>query len=139
MQDGCIQFLRFFDGEEDHARPWLMLVVKRCAWRQSERIRRFDAHERVVTVDPLEIENEIILIDERSGPQDLAERSEAVAFKVEMLEQLKPDERTTLILIGFGATYQEIAELRGWSMRKVERCAVEGRARLNALIERGEE
>ena len=139
LQDGCVRFLRYFDGEESYAAAWLMLTVKRCAWKLSERVRRFDAHERVATVDPLEIENEIVLVDERSGPEDLAERSAAVAFQVEMLDQLKPDERTTLILIGLGATYKEIAQLRGWSARKVERCAIEGRARLNALVERGEE
>ena len=59
---------------------------------------------------------EIVLADSRPGTAELAERAEALERRIALLDQLKPDERTTLILIGFGFSYAEIGELRGWSL-----------------------
>ena len=53
--------------------------------------------------------------EERIGSPELSERSEETARVVEAIAQLKPDERTALILLGLGCSYKEIAELRGWS------------------------
>jgi DNA-directed RNA polymerase specialized sigma24 family protein len=55
-----------------------------------------------------------------------------------LIEQLKPDERTALILLGFGCSYKEIRELRGWSKTKLNRCLTEGRARVRELRARGD-
>jgi DNA-directed RNA polymerase specialized sigma24 family protein len=68
----------------------------------------------------------------------MAERSEETARILELIEQLKPDERAALILFGLGCSYAEIAELRGWSATKINRCLYEGRARVRELLERGE-
>jgi DNA-directed RNA polymerase specialized sigma24 family protein len=66
------------------------------------------------------------------------ERAEETAKVLALVEQLKPDERTALILLGLGCTYAEIRELRGWSAAKLHRCLVEGRARVRELLERGD-
>jgi RNA polymerase sigma factor (sigma-70 family) len=138
LQDGYLAFLRFYEGgEEDAALAWLRLVVKRAAWTIGGRARRRRSRKPVATVEPGEsCREEIVLVDERAGTAELAERAEALERRIELLAELKPDERTTLILIGLGASYEEIGRLRGWSRTKINRCAAEGRARLRQL-ERG--
>ena len=61
---------------------------------------------------------EIVVADERRGPAELTERAEEAAKVIAMIEELKPDERTALILFGLGCSYKEIRELRGWSGRR---------------------
>lgn len=137
LQDGCVAFLRFFEGDEERAISWLRLVVKRFAWAIGSNARRRGSHLHVVTVEPGELTGlEIVLADSRPGTAELAERAEALERRIALLDQLKPDERTTLILIGFGVSYAEIGELRGWSQTKINRCAAEGRVRLRELEER---
>jgi DNA-directed RNA polymerase specialized sigma24 family protein len=46
------------------------------------------------------------------------------------LRGLKPDQRTAIGLSAAGYSYGEIAERRGWTMMKVNRCLYEGRAAL---------
>lgn len=140
LQDGCVAFLRFYEGGEEGAIAWLRIVVKRCAWAIGKNARRRGSHRHVVTVEHDELaELEVILADSRSGTAELAERAEALERRIELLGQLKSDERTTLILIGLGASYGEIAALRGWSPTKINRCASEGRARLRQLEAQGGE
>jgi len=137
LQDGCVAFLRFFEGDEERAISWLRLVVKRFAWAIGNNTRRRGSHLHVVTVEPGELTGlEIVLADSRPSTAELAERAEALERRITLLDQLKPDERTTLILIGFGVSYAEIGELRGWSQTKINRCAAEGRVRLRELEER---
>jgi len=141
LQDGYLAFLRFYEGGEgDAALAWLKLVVKRFAWAIGNHARRHGSRKPVATVEPGELSREaIVLVDERAGTAELTERAEALQRRIELLGELKPDERTTLILIGLGASYEEIGRLRGWSRTKVNRCAAEGRARLRELEqERGE-
>jgi len=139
LQDGCVAFMRFYEGTEEGALAWLRLVVKRFAWQIGRNARRRGSLRHVVTVEPSEWNGqEVVLADSRPGTHELVERAEAMDRRVELLGRLKPDERATLILIGLGATYAEISELRGWSSRKVERCAVEGRARLREFEREGE-
>ena len=139
FQEGCISFLRFYEGGEEGAVAWLALVVKRFAWQIGNERRRRGSVQHVLAGEPGELTGrEIVLADERAGTEELIERAEALEERIALLGELKPDERTTLILIGLGATYAEIAELRGWSRTKINRCAAEGRARLRELVERGE-
>jgi RNA polymerase sigma factor (sigma-70 family) len=139
FQNGCVSFIRFYEGGDKEAFLWLRLVIKRFAWQIGNERRRRGSVQHVVSVEPGELTGlEIVLVDERAGTEELVERAEALEERIALLEELKPDERTTLILIGLGATYSEIAELRGWSHTKVNRCASEGRARLRELAERGE-
>jgi RNA polymerase sigma factor (sigma-70 family) len=138
LQDGCVAFMRFYEGGEEGARSWLKLVVKRFAWTIGNNARRRRSLRHVVTVEPGELTGqEIVLADKRPGTAELVERAEALERRIELLGKLKPDERATLILVGLGASYEEVGELRGWSRTKINRCAAEGRARLREL-ERGE-
>lgn len=140
LQDGYIAFMRFYEGGEEGALAWLRLVVKRFAWQISRNARRRGSLRHVVTVEPSELsEREVVLADSRPGTDELVERADALERRVELLGRLKPDERATLILIGLGATYKEIGELRGWTQTKINRCATEGRARLRELERRGGE
>lgn len=136
LQDGYLAFLRLYEGGEEieEALSWLRLVVKRFAWAPGKRERRRGPLWQVITVDPAEPNwQEVVLADPRPGTVELAERAEATERRIELLGRLKPDERATLILIGLGASYAEICELRGWTRTKVNRCATEGRERLREL------
>lgn len=139
LSDACIQFLRFYDGPAGNdALRWMMLVVKRCAWA----IRRQSATRESRYLLALRDEDgqsaEAIVPDDRIGPDELVERAEETARLLTLIEQLKPDERTALILQGLGCSYSEICELRGWSRRKLHRCLTEGRARVRKLLGRGD-
>jgi RNA polymerase sigma factor (sigma-70 family) len=139
LQDACLTFLNHYEGEAAGALPWLLLVLKRRAWDISAKERRRAAGKHLVSGDPRPgSEFEIGAVDQRDGPPRLAERAEAVAHRLALLQRLKPDERTALILIGLGATYREVAALRGWTLTKVKRCAAEGRAALRQFAARGE-
>ncbi|HET8565475.1 MAG TPA: sigma-70 family RNA polymerase sigma factor [Solirubrobacterales bacterium] len=137
LSDACVQFLRFYDGPAgEDALRWMMLVTKRCAWAIG---RKGVAREsRYLPVLREGEELEAVVADERDGTDELVERAEDTAKVLALVEQLKPDERTALILFGLGCTYAEIRELRGWSRTKLHRCLTEGRARVRDLLERGD-
>ena len=74
--------------------------------------------------------------------QERIEREERSARSREALAQLKPDERTALLLKAEGFSYREIAAREGWTYTKVNRAITEGRRRfldVFARIEAGEE
>lgn len=137
LSDACIQFLRFYDGPAgDDALRWMMLVTKRCAWAIG---RKVVARESRYLVNLREGEDsETVVPDHHFGTDELVERAEDTAKILALIEQLKPDERSALILFGLGCTYAEIRELRGWSKAKLHRCLTEGRARVRELLERGD-
>ena len=137
LSDACVQFLRFYNGQAgEEALRWMLLVVKRCAWAiRRKGVARESRHLIVLREGE---RSETIVPDERSGPAELAERAEETAKVLALVEQLKPDERTALILLGLGCTYAEICELRGWSRTKLHRCLNEGRARVRKLMKRGD-
>ena len=139
LNDACVQFLRFYDGPAgEDALRWMLLVIKRCAWAIRRKARARDSRFRM-SVRERESEGlEAIVPDNRVGPAELVERAEETSKVFALVEQLKPDERTALILLGLGCTYAEIRELRGWSAAKLHRCLVEGRARVRELLERGD-
>ncbi|HEY2333633.1 MAG TPA: RNA polymerase sigma factor [Solirubrobacterales bacterium] len=133
LGDACVQFLRFYDGRPGRdALRWMQVVVKRCAWEISR-----GRKSRVTVTTRRNGDIAPYVRDERSGPAELAERFEEAARAIELLDGLKPAEREALILLGIGYSYKEIAAIRDWSMRKVNRCIIEGRAKLRELLERG--
>jgi RNA polymerase sigma factor (sigma-70 family) len=137
LSDACVQFLRYYDGPRgDDALRWMLVVTKRCAWAIA---RRGDARNSRVVVGTKGGAEDVAALarEERSGPDELVERFEEVAQVTELIEELKPDERTALILLGLGYSYKEIAALRGWSIRKVNRCLSEGRASVRKSMGRG--
>lgn len=134
LNDACVQFLRFYEGPAgEDALRWMLLVIKRIAWAIGRRAAEREAHHRPAEAEALEV----AIPAEAPGPAELVERAETTAQIVELIEQLKPDERTALILLGLGCSYAEIGELRGWSRAKVHRCLKEGRARVRRLLGRG--
>jgi RNA polymerase sigma factor (sigma-70 family) len=66
-------------------------------------------------------------------PAERAERREWAHARARALRRLKPDERRALVLRAEGYSYAEICEMNGWTYTKVNRCLVEGRARLRQL------
>ena len=138
LQDACVQFLRSYSGpaELSAALPWLLLAVKHSAWKLGARRRRCEALVALSPTDaPVGERPALTALDERPGPAERAERSEHLAERRSALAQLKPDERTALLLFALGFSYREIMARQGWTHTKVNRCLSEGRARLRALSE----
>jgi RNA polymerase sigma factor (sigma-70 family) len=115
---------------------WLQTTIKRCAWETSRRAARrgelsldapLGAGERAPTLGDYLPSGEPEL-EERVGERLEHERV------VEAMEALKPDERTALLMLGLGCSYGEIAQRRGWSRTKVNRCLAEGRASVRAKV-----
>lgn len=113
--------------------PWLQTTVKREAWRIAKRAWR--RKEQSICGAPSsdgdgtrDISDKFT--DPESDPLDAAEAAELHRCRVEALEELKPDERSALLLLGLGCSYAEIGALRGWTYTKVNRCISEGRASL---------
>jgi DNA-directed RNA polymerase specialized sigma24 family protein len=139
LSDACVQLLCFYDGPPgDDALRWMLLVIKRCAWAIRRKAVAREFRYRMGARDREDERVEAIIPDDRIGTAELVERAEETAKVLTLVEQLKPDERTALILLGLGCTYAEIRELRGWSDTKLRRCLTEGRARVRELFERGD-
>ena len=138
LGEACIQFLRFFDGQEqDHALRYLLVVIKRCAWGISRSRRNQRRIAEVLSADELEAEFGVGVPDESRGPEELVEAGEEVGRFVAALSALKADQRRALILLALGCSYDEIAETSGWTRTKVNRSLVEGRSRLRQLLGKG--
>jgi DNA-binding CsgD family transcriptional regulator len=75
---------------------------------------------------------------EVAGPAERAERNEAIERSREALGTLKPQEVRALGLLGEGYSYREIAEITGYSSRKVNRAIAEGRERFRHFLLRRE-
>lgn len=112
---------------------WMHLVTRREALRvRAERERLLcrlqgpgaEDDER----DPLER-----LGSPAPCPAEHFERAESARERAQRLHRLKPHERRALCLKAAGYSYAEICELTGWTYTKVNRCLVEGRARLRQL------
>jgi RNA polymerase sigma factor (sigma-70 family) len=139
LGDASVQFLRFYEGPPgDEALRWMLLVVKRCAWAIRRKAKVREARYRTIRGGRADRRSEAVVREERIGPAELVERSQETARLIDAIEQLKPDERTALILAGLGCTRAEIRELRGWSEAKLHRCLSEGRARVRELLARGD-
>ncbi len=133
LSEACVQFLRFYDGPAGRdALRWMLLVIKRCAWEISR-----GGRSRLAIVAGGRRDVAPFVREERRGPAELVERLEETGQVAELIEALKPAERQALILLGLGYSYKEIARMRGWSRRKVDRCVYEGRAALRRQMGKG--
>jgi RNA polymerase sigma factor (sigma-70 family) len=74
-----------------------------------------------------------------AGPEERAERREAIARSREALKTLKPAELRALTLLAEGFSYAEIGELTGFSATKINRCLAEGRERFRRFLSRSED
>jgi DNA-directed RNA polymerase specialized sigma24 family protein len=135
LQDACAQFLRYYDGPPEEALRWMYVVVKRCAWAIGRRASTArETSFELPGADGDGEQHEVVPVDDRPGPAEAAERREAAARRLVLLTELKPDERTPLLLLGLGYSYREIGRSRSWSYTKVNRCVAEGRADLRRRL-----
>lgn len=135
LQDACLQFLRYYEGPPgEDALRWLSVCLKHRCWEIAERRRNRESFDRIETTDAYDPAGRVLrLLSEEPGPEERAERSEAIAALFAALTRLKPDERTALLLLGLGYSYREIGLRQGWSQTKVNRCLAEGRAALRKI------
>lgn len=141
LQDACAEFLRYYNGPPgEDALRYLMTAVRNCAWaRGTCATWRHAALAELTTTDAvLAGGGRVAVLCERPGPLESAERREHLQAAAHGLGELKPDERTALLLLGLGCSYREIAALRGWTHTKVNRSLAEGRAALRRLLTGGE-
>jgi RNA polymerase sigma factor (sigma-70 family) len=130
LQEASIDFLRSYDGPAGvDAVRWLQIAVKRRAWELGKKQRSQLA--RLARKRHEGTERELVAA---ADPGERVQRAEAVAQFFAALAQLKPDERTALMLLGLGCSYREICERQGWTYTKVNRCLAEGRAVLRRLV-----
>lgn len=123
VNDAFAAFISAFDPSGG-APPlaWITLTMKRKCWEKHRRMY-LDRHvgqeaERDSMIPS--IPSRALELEERVVERDLARHR---------LADLKPDERDGLGLLAAGLSYREIAELRGWTYTKVNRCVSEGRRR----------
>ena len=129
LQNASVDFLRFYNGPPGVAAVrWLSLAVKHRAWDQGRQRRTRSARTSGGWAG-----SDSQLPASGADLSEHVERAEAVEQFFAALAQLKPDERTALILLGLGCSYREICERQGWTYTKVNRCLAEGRAALRAL------
>ena len=134
LQEGCVEFLRYYRGEsDDHAIAWLMLAVKHRAWAIGKRDGQRQVRGELILAEPHD--SDAALVGGSPDPAEVAERGEGVETFFAALARLKPDERTALLLLGLGYSYAEVMDRQNWSYRKVARCVIEGRAALRALTQ----
>jgi RNA polymerase sigma factor (sigma-70 family) len=106
---------------------WMQVVIR----REALAVRR--ARERLLIPADDDSNRLDRLPCERPGPAERAEGRERVVAAARALAELKPHERLALFLQADGYSYAEIRDMCGWSYTKVNRCLVEGRARLREL------
>lgn len=132
LQEASLDFLRSYDGPAGiDAIRWLQIAVKHRAWELKRNRRVRLARTARVWADGPERE----VPASGADPSERVERAEAAEQFFAALAQLKPDERTVLLLFGLGCSYQEICERQGWTNTKVNRCMAEGRAALRTLTD----
>lgn len=134
LQEAFLAFMTNFDPDgKAPALAWLVLTLKRACWdkRRHLHLDRYVCPETNSEAD----ESGLVVEQFAASLSDTAssiERAEELLEIREQMDSLKPDERTALLLFGCGYSYREIAELRGWTYTKVNRCMAEGRAALRA-------
>ena len=137
VQFGFMAFIEHFDPEgEAPALPWVTLTVKRRCWalyraRHLDRSVGQETEAEAAGVGPGAVVDAIP--SRATGTEQLVTGVEEARWR---LAALKPAERRVLGLIAAGCSYAEIGEITGFSYRKTNRCAGEGRAALRALTSR---
>jgi RNA polymerase sigma factor (sigma-70 family) len=136
LQDACVQFLRHYAGSPSRSItvPWMLLVVKRCAWQNGRRSCREEPIFESGLPEGTETQAGTLCPQYR-GPEELAQAQAELDDRRELLARLKRDERRAIILVSFGYSYKEICQLCGWTHTKVNRCLSEGRAALRRMEE----
>lgn len=105
--------------DPERAPSWLRTVVK----HEALAIRR--ARQR--DMGPAELDIERLESRTTPSPDERAASFETVSRTAEALRRLKPQEVRALWLRAQGNSYEEIAQITGWTRTKVNRCLYEGR------------
>jgi DNA-directed RNA polymerase specialized sigma24 family protein len=123
LQDAFLAFIESYDPSgESPPLAWLTLVLKRRCWRirgarrpeVGDLLPGAEAEAGRLAERPFEIEGRVVDLEEARA----------------RLRGLKPDQLTAIGLAAAGYSYGEIAERRGWTKTKVNRCLYEGRIAL---------
>ncbi|HEV2791205.1 MAG TPA: sigma-70 family RNA polymerase sigma factor, partial [Solirubrobacterales bacterium] len=118
---------------------WMQTVVKHEALAVRRDRERLLAGPAPAEAEPDPDEWIALLPATSAGPEEKAERREAIARSREALQALKPHELRALTLLAEGYSYVEIGEITGFSPTKINRCLAEGRERFRGLISRSED
>ena len=113
---------------------WTQTVVKHEALAVRAERERTLAGPAAATPVPGREDWVAMLPADVAGPAERAERHEAIERSREALATLKPQEVRALGLLGEGYSYREIADLTGYSSRKVNRSITEGRERFRRYL-----
>ena len=134
FQEACAAFMSTYEGPAGlDALRWLMVVVKRCAWRLGEESRRHGVLAELTSTDAEVSPGACLTAAAERAACDPALLHEQHVHDRDLLVELaalKPDQRDALVLLGAGFGYAEIGDRRGWTKTKVNRCLAEGRAAL---------
>ena len=112
---------------------WTQTVIKHEALAVRAERERTLAGPAAATPVPGREDWVAMLPAEAAGPAERAERHEAIERSREALATLKPQELRALGLLAEGYSYREIADITGYSPRKVNRAIAEGRGALPPL------
>ncbi len=135
LQAAFISFIDAFDPDgEAPALAWLTLAMKRECWGRY-RDRHLDRHLGQ-EVQPGSLKSGSVIDAIPSRETEMEKRVAECDSARQRIARLKPDERDSLGLLAAGFSYREIAEHRGWTYTKVNRCLAEGRAALRASMAR---
>ncbi|MBA2716455.1 MAG: hypothetical protein H0U51_05270 [Propionibacteriales bacterium] len=113
---------------DERGYKWLQTTAVHAGWRQGR---------KAAAIDSLDFE---LADGETMGDALLGRDAEAPARveaveRLELVDQLKPDQRRALLVQASGCSYAEVAEILAWSETKVNHELAEGRARLRVLEE----
>jgi RNA polymerase sigma factor (sigma-70 family) len=118
---------------------WTQTVTKHEAMAVRESRQR-TAGYRAASTRPGDGTDPVALIPATAdGPDERAERNEAIARSREALKALKPAELRALTLLAEGYSYAEIGELTGFSQTKINRLLAEGRNRFRSFLSSSED
>jgi RNA polymerase sigma factor (sigma-70 family) len=117
---------------------WTQTVVKHEALAVRADRERTLAGPAAATPVPGREDWVALLPAEAAGPAERAERHEKIERSREALATLKPQEVRALGLLAEGYSYREIADITGYSARKVNRAIAEGRERFRQFLIRRE-
>lgn len=113
--------------EPHQVRAWAMTTVR----REGIAILRSRARKSALPMFP-----GVDVVDRTlADPSEIAVERAGDEARADLLDALKPDERTALLMQGAGYSYAEIARRRGWTYTKVNRCIAEGRAALRESLD----
>jgi RNA polymerase sigma factor (sigma-70 family) len=115
---------------------WTQTVIKHEALAVRAERERTLAGPAAATPVPGREDWVAMLPAEAAGPAERAERHEAIERSREALATLKPQELRALGLLAEGYSYREIADITGYSPRKVNRAIAEGRERFRHFLVR---